>query len=985
MTEILPTVGRSSVNISHSDIIEALFKNNLHLTAGQAPINEEPNIQESKLKYMIYNGARMIPIFNRFLPVADEKKILIDSLVSQQSSATTYRKWYDASLQLDEVLGNNSWKLNPQSNMYDYDLIFRNLKEMQNARLSKDYKLLLYLIRTKWIRNLGNMGNIDLYRHSHVGTKKLIEEYVNECQLSLDYLIYDHDVNLDDRYLLGMLIQTRKNVGRTALVLSGGSTFGVFHIGVLITLLEANLLPRIVSGSSAGSIIASILCCHTNEETVLLLNTITERKFNIFGEHIDHTMKKSKFKNLLNSFGHLLKYGTLFDIDGLQETMVDFVGDLTFREAYNRTGKILNITVSPASAHEQTRLLNYLTAPNCLIWSAVCASCSLPGFFPSTSIYEKNPRTNEIHEWNNDVTMKYVDGSVDNDLPITRLLEMFNVDHIIAVQVNPHVIPMLKVSISSLGGEIENELNARIRDLMNNCYDFITSEIVHYLQILSEMNIYKNLCGKLITLLSQDYSGDVTILPDLTPVDFTKIFENPTPEFILDFIIRGARASWPKVTVIRNHCGVEFALDKAISLLRGRLISSANNLIGYHSQAPDKSLPMKNTNSSNSYYTLVNSPVLNDDPKHSDSLFEKSNEQPGIKRHNSTSNTRASDPEKLPIKSKRNSIGPQNPAADRKKSKGQSFTSLVSLTNSNNGNPSRGGFDKERPDLFVRFSEQFDESQLNQSDLKRTASARKHRIHFEDQNIRKAKSSSNFHKEPKFDDPATTKSKGKLKYQTERIPYYKGNPYSENVNKSKRPSFDGEMQYAEKAITTPDASEKANLPKRSNNSSLRNSFIGLNRLKDHKSSTSSSMSNSRTSSNSNSYFNLKDHPDVLKSLNSPDIRRKLTRLLKGIKTSLKSRTSSEEDFGELNMFEPIHVDNASDLTDKNSSEESEQHVDSRSYEEGDEDDLTVVPERAGSSSRAYSPGLTSGAKKTNEKSKIGLDNSPDIDAFYECD
>ncbi|KAK7678238.1 hypothetical protein QCA50_018810 [Cerrena zonata] len=83
------------------------------------------------------------------------------------------------------------------------------------------------------------------------------------------------------------------------------------------------------------------------------------------------------------------------------------------------------------------------------------------------------------------------------------------------------------------------------------------------------------------------------------------------------------------------------------------------------------------------------------------------------------------------------------------------------------------------------------------------------------------------------------------------------------------------------------------------------------------------------------------------------------------------------------MFEPIHVDNASDLTDKNSSEESEQHVDFRSYEEGDEDDLTVVPERAGSSSRAHSPGLTSGAKKTNEKSKIGLDNSPDIDAFYE--
>ena len=46
--------------------------------------------------------------------------------------------------------------------------------------------------------------------------------------------------------------------------------------------------------------------------------------------------------------------------------------------------------------------------------------------------------------------MKFVDGSVDNDLPITRLLEMFNVDHIIAVQVNPHVVPILRVSVSNI-------------------------------------------------------------------------------------------------------------------------------------------------------------------------------------------------------------------------------------------------------------------------------------------------------------------------------------------------------------------------------------------------------------------------------------------------------------------------------------------------------------------------------------------------------
>lgn len=123
---------------------------------------------------------------------------------------TSYREWYDTSLKLDELLGNNAWKSDPKSDIYDYDLIYKNLNEMRRARLNHDYKLLLYYIRTKWIRNIGNMGDANLYRHAYVGTKKLIEEYVRECQLSLEYLVTNDEVNLNDRYLLGMLIQTRK-------------------------------------------------------------------------------------------------------------------------------------------------------------------------------------------------------------------------------------------------------------------------------------------------------------------------------------------------------------------------------------------------------------------------------------------------------------------------------------------------------------------------------------------------------------------------------------------------------------------------------------------------------------------------------------------------------------------------------------------------------------------------------------------------------
>lgn len=553
------------------DILDALYRQNKHLLSKE-PVTE---------LWRIIQPLKNIPIINRlFIKKDEEENNEFKELLRKQQEVLTYREWHEVSLRLDELSGKNEWKKERKSDMYDYELVYNNLIEMREARLSKDYTKLLYLIRTKWVRNLGNMGDGALYIHCYVGTKQLIEEYVEECQKSLEYLVHGEGVKLDDRYLLDMLMQTRKNVGRTALVLSGGSTFCIFHIGVLMTLFEEDALPKIVSGSSAGSIVASILCSYSYEDTLKILNTIIDKKFNVFGNQNRETKSKDKkhgFQELLNKVSHLLKYSTLFDSTGIQETMIELVGDLTFREAYNRTGRILNITVSPTSNHEQTRLLNYLTAPQCLLWSACCASCSLPGIFPSTKIYEKIPETDEIREWNNDTSATFLDGSVDNDLPIVRLLEMFNVNHIIASQVNPHVAPLLKISNSSSAGEVRNELTYKFQIFLTSCYNFITSEVIHYLKMAAELNIQRNLAQKLITLFSQQYSGDITIVPDFNYEDYLKIFENPSPGFLLDFITRGVKASWPKITLIKNHCDVELALAEATKELKGRLILTSDD------------------------------------------------------------------------------------------------------------------------------------------------------------------------------------------------------------------------------------------------------------------------------------------------------------------------------------------------------------------------------------------------------------------------
>lgn len=71
---------------------------------------------------------------------------------------------------------------------------------------------------------------------------------------------------MDDAYRLEQLKRIGRVYGRPALLLSGGALLGLYHFGVIKTLFEQDLLPRTISGSSMGSIMAAWTCCHTDDE-----------------------------------------------------------------------------------------------------------------------------------------------------------------------------------------------------------------------------------------------------------------------------------------------------------------------------------------------------------------------------------------------------------------------------------------------------------------------------------------------------------------------------------------------------------------------------------------------------------------------------------------------------------------------------------------------------------------------------------------------
>lgn len=183
----------------------------------------------------------------------------------------------------------------------------------------------------------------------------------------------------------------------------------------------------------------------------------------------------------------------------------------------------------------------------------------------------KDMLTGEAVPWH-DFHKQYIDGSVEGDLPMTRLSEMFNVNHFIVSQVNPHVVPFLPKDTGPLDQTDDGE--SLIGRWMNTMSHLAKDEVLHRMNVLSELGVFPTSMTKLASVMNQKYHGDINIYPEMSSSHFPRILENPTTEFMLSACLSGERATWPRLSQIRNHCAIELALDSAIQQMRARVAFS---------------------------------------------------------------------------------------------------------------------------------------------------------------------------------------------------------------------------------------------------------------------------------------------------------------------------------------------------------------------------------------------------------------------------
>ncbi|TKA32359.1 hypothetical protein B0A50_01465 [Salinomyces thailandicus] len=501
-----------------------------------------------------------IYVYEQYITWRGARQRLRDTLRQQ----TSFEDWVKAAKDLDRHLGNDQWKEEDEYAYYDSKTVRRVMEQLRSLRLRaeqcesgsqddsghKAIEDLRSLAEACVKNNFAGYENPRLYSETYYGTKDLVQEYVEEVSATLKFLHSSPQLGQDEKRRLSKQLST--NFGRTALCLSGGATFAYYHFGIAKALLDADLLPSIITGTSGGALVAALLGTRTDTELKKLLVPALAQRIRACSEPISIWLPR------------WWRTGARFDsVDWAQRCSWFCRGSLTFLEAYQRTGRILNVTCVPSDPHTPTILANYLTAPDCVIWSAVIASAAVPGVLNPVVLMRKN-KDGKLEPYS--FGHKWKDGSLRTDIPLKALNLHFNVNFSIVSQVNPHINLFFFSSRGSVGRPVTHRRGRGWRGgfLGSAVEQYLKLDLNKWLKVLRHLELLPRPMGQdWSEIWLQRFSGTITVWPKSVLSDYYHILSDPSMQRLARMIHVGQLAAWPKLKFISNRMAIERVIEEA--------------------------------------------------------------------------------------------------------------------------------------------------------------------------------------------------------------------------------------------------------------------------------------------------------------------------------------------------------------------------------------------------------------------------------------
>ncbi|MFV0476912.1 MAG: DUF3336 domain-containing protein [Parahaliea sp.] len=456
-------------------------------------------------------------------------------LQRSMSLAGSYDQWHEAALAYDRSTGMDRWQKNDRSRLYDFNSIRNRLNHLKSLRRKKDNRALLFTLNEGIHGNMDGMGNEQLYFRAKTGTKALIEDYIQAVATSLEYLASPivKDISADEK--LAFFMRAHHCFGRSALMLSGSGTFLYFHIGVVRAMWSEGLVPNIVSGSSGGSVVGAIVCTHADNE----LSRILDEQWLIARFAVAESDKMARSHRLQD--------------EQVRDHINQVIPDMTFQEAFELTGRHLNISIAPSERHQNSRLLNAVTSPNVLIRDAVQASCAVPGVYKPVRLMARDINGKRVPFLEN---RKWIDGSVADDLPAKRLARLYGVNHYIVSQANPLVARF--IGTTKRGMSTFDILRDAGRDTLRT---WLNTHMALMAKPLSRFPAINSAASLSMSVINQTYNGDINLVRPMRIRSLNKILGRLTAREIIDLMRAGEQIAWQRMAMIRTQTRISQSLD----------------------------------------------------------------------------------------------------------------------------------------------------------------------------------------------------------------------------------------------------------------------------------------------------------------------------------------------------------------------------------------------------------------------------------------
>jgi TAG lipase/lysophosphatidylethanolamine acyltransferase len=462
---------------------------------------------------------------------------------NRMNAAKTYTEWKGPARLVDNSRGFVTWRASKERRLFNAPEVAGRIDKLRGHVRRGDAKAILEDLQYDFHRAMCGIHNPPLFTTYPSGTMTAVKDLVGTIVACCD--VIDRDIHVSRRSKHEVVAHIVRAYGHSALVLNSNAALGAFQVGVVKALNDADVLPNVIFGSGSGALVAAVTCCTDDVTQYYSIDTINFSAFDKRGQRGSLSRKLKRFWT----------EGTLMDVSVLLQFAKDNLGELTFLEAYEQTGRVLNIHVEkfqPASKRHASWLLNYLTAPDVLVYTAAVASCATYGLYAPVDLLQRMPDGRIVTC--EPATLRWsasLEGFHPNEA-VERMRSLFNVTNFIVSEASLSRLPFISLEH---------------RGFPWSFLRFFTEEGWRFAAAISRLTPLQSRLTGTLQAYTKPILGDVVVFPVQSVRDMLRLLKNPNQQMMDYCIWRGEHAVWPHIERFKAHVVIEKRLHRLMAKL----------------------------------------------------------------------------------------------------------------------------------------------------------------------------------------------------------------------------------------------------------------------------------------------------------------------------------------------------------------------------------------------------------------------------------